>query len=195
MKNLLVILSLAGFGLSAAHVAAEDAAKPYKVLDTTQLMGTGGIDYVLADSEDRRVYVPRGTQTFVFDLDSHKQVGTIAEIGGHGVAIGLLLADLAEPRTGTIQVDPTVVRRLVEGGRMHPVGLRRLLTKFVAAGLLVSLFPGVGDRWGVYALALPRHPAYTPHRSIREVVLSGRRRPPRPSRRPASRCRSGRTGR
>jgi DNA-binding beta-propeller fold protein YncE len=50
-------------------------------------MGTGGIDYVLADSEDRRVYVPRGTQTFVFDLDTHKQIGTIAEVGGHGVAI------------------------------------------------------------------------------------------------------------
>lgn len=116
--------------------------------------------------------------------------------GGHGVAIGLLLADLAEPRTGTIQVDPTVVRRLVEGGRVHPVGLRRLFAKFVAAGLLVSLFPGVGDRWGVYALALPQHPACTPHRSIRSVaLLSGRRGPSRPSRRPGSRCRSGRTAR
>src|ERR1700722_10408081 len=87
MKNLLRILSVAGIGLVAGHVAAEDSAKPYKVLDTTQLMGTGGIDYVLADARVRRVYVPRGNQTFVFDLDTHKQIGTIADIGGHGIAI------------------------------------------------------------------------------------------------------------
>src|ERR1039458_6236535 len=60
---------------------------PYKVLDTTQLMGNGGIDYVYADNDARRVYVPRGGNTFVFDLDSHKYVGTVTNVGGHGVAI------------------------------------------------------------------------------------------------------------
>jgi DNA-binding beta-propeller fold protein YncE len=60
---------------------------PYKVLDTTQLMGDGGIDYVYADNDARRVYVPRGTQTLVFDLDNHKYIGAIAGISGHGVAI------------------------------------------------------------------------------------------------------------
>ena len=50
-------------------------ATPYKVLDTTQLMGNGGIDYVYADNDGRRVYVPRGGTTFVFDLDSHKYIG------------------------------------------------------------------------------------------------------------------------
>jgi DNA-binding beta-propeller fold protein YncE len=63
------------------------AAEPYKVLDTTQVMGSGGIDYVYADNDGRRVYVPRGGQTFVFDLDSHKLIGSIADISGHGVAI------------------------------------------------------------------------------------------------------------
>ena len=57
------------------------------MLDTTQLMGSGGIDYVYADNDDRRVYVPRGGNTFVFDLDSHKYIGAITNIGGHGVAI------------------------------------------------------------------------------------------------------------
>jgi DNA-binding beta-propeller fold protein YncE len=57
------------------------------VLDTTQLMGNGGIDYVYADNDGRRVYVPRGGNTFVFDLDSHKYIGTVTNIGGHGVAI------------------------------------------------------------------------------------------------------------
>jgi len=63
------------------------AAEPYKVLDTTQVMGSGGIDYVYADGDGRRVYVPRGGQTFVFDLDNHKLIGSITNISGHGVAI------------------------------------------------------------------------------------------------------------
>ena len=71
--------------LSLARPSA--AADPYRVLDTTQVMGTGGIDYVYADNDGRRVYVPRGGQTLVFDLDTHKLVGSITNIGGHGVAI------------------------------------------------------------------------------------------------------------
>jgi DNA-binding beta-propeller fold protein YncE len=88
MKRILpVILSTVGISMLAGSVQAGDSDKPYKVLDVTQLMGTGGIDYVYADNDARRVYVPRGGQTFVFDLDSHKQIGTIADISGHGVAI------------------------------------------------------------------------------------------------------------
>ena len=59
----------------------------HKVVDTVQLMGTGGTDYVFADSDGRRVYVPRGPQTLIFDLDSHKYIGASTNIGGHGVAI------------------------------------------------------------------------------------------------------------
>ena len=82
------LVFLAGLGLLAnnGNVQAQTDA-PYKVLDTTQLMGNGGIDYVLADNAGRRVYVPRGGNTFVFDLDSHKYIGTITNLGGHGVAI------------------------------------------------------------------------------------------------------------
>ncbi|MDR3458106.1 MAG: hypothetical protein P4N60_11710 [Verrucomicrobiae bacterium] len=86
MKSIFRILSLAGISLLAGNGLVQ-AADDYKVLDTTQLMGSGGIDYVTADSEARRVYVPRGGNTFVFDLDSHKYIGTITNIGGHGVAI------------------------------------------------------------------------------------------------------------
>lgn len=86
MKNSFCILSLAGLGLLASNVLAQ-TDNPYKVLDTTQVMGNGGTDYVYADNDGRRVYVPRGQNTFVFDLDSHKYIGTITNIGGHGVAI------------------------------------------------------------------------------------------------------------
>ena len=87
MKNLSQLTGvLLGLGLLAGNAIAQTDA-PYKVLDTAQLMGNGGIDYVYADNDARRVYVPRGGNTFVFDLDSHKYIGSITNAGGHGVAI------------------------------------------------------------------------------------------------------------
>lgn len=87
MNPLTRILSAAAIGLLAGNVFAQGSDTPYKVLDTTQLMGNGRIDYVYADNDARRVYVPRGGNTFVFDLDTHKYIGAITNIGGHGVAI------------------------------------------------------------------------------------------------------------
>src|SRR5271154_5768476 len=88
MKKLTLFLSvLLGTGLLASKVLAQDSTTPYKVLDTTQLMGNGGIDYVYADNDARRVYVPRGGSTFVFDLDNHNYISSITNVGGHGVAI------------------------------------------------------------------------------------------------------------
>jgi DNA-binding beta-propeller fold protein YncE len=77
---------LLGIGLLAVNLHAQTDA-PYKVLDTTRLMGSGGTDYVYADNDGRRVYVPRGSSTLVFDLDTHKYIGSITNISGHGVAV------------------------------------------------------------------------------------------------------------
>ncbi len=63
------------------------AAEPYKIISSTQTMGTGGIDYVYADNKGRRLYVPRGSQVLVFDLDTLKPVGAVTNSGGHGVAV------------------------------------------------------------------------------------------------------------
>ena len=63
------------------------ASKPYKVLNTTQTMGTGGIDYVFADNDGRRLYVPRGAQVLVFDLDTLKSVGSITNARARGAAV------------------------------------------------------------------------------------------------------------
>jgi hypothetical protein len=87
MKNLILILSVAGLGVLAGNVFGDDSSPPYKVLDTTQVMGSGGIDYVYVDNDGRRIYVPRGNQTYVFDLDKHNLIGSITNIGGHGVAV------------------------------------------------------------------------------------------------------------
>jgi hypothetical protein len=63
------------------------AAEPYKILKTTQTMGTGGIDYVDADNDNRRLYGPRGSQVLVFDLDSLSSVGSITNARARGVAV------------------------------------------------------------------------------------------------------------
>ncbi len=63
------------------------ASDTYKIINSSQTMGTGGIDYVYADNDGRRLYVPRGNQVLVFDLDTLKSVGAIGNSGGHGVAV------------------------------------------------------------------------------------------------------------
>lgn len=69
-----------------AQTAPADA--PYKIVNTAQLMGTGRIDYVSADSDGRRLYVPRGNSVLVFDLDTLKPLTPIPNLmGGHGVAV------------------------------------------------------------------------------------------------------------
>ena len=63
------------------------AAGPYKIVNSTQTMGTGGIDYVYADNDNRRLYVARGNQVLVFDEDTLKSVGSIADAHAHGAAV------------------------------------------------------------------------------------------------------------
>jgi len=78
---------LLGIVLLAGNVLAQDSATPYKILNITQTNGTGGIDYVIADSEGRRLYIPRGNQIMVFDLDTYNCIGAIPGIGGHGAVV------------------------------------------------------------------------------------------------------------
>jgi len=89
MKNLSFLSSvvLAASVSLLATTGPAQTSTPYTILQKTQTMGNGGIDYVYADSDGRRIYVPRGGQTFVFDLDTYKPVGTVAGVGGHGVAV------------------------------------------------------------------------------------------------------------
>jgi DNA-binding beta-propeller fold protein YncE len=84
----LALAVVTGGGLvQTVQAASADAAKPYKILNTVQTMGTGSIDYVYADNDGRRVYVPRGNQVLVFDLDTLKSAGTIQNARARGVAV------------------------------------------------------------------------------------------------------------
>ena len=91
------IVVFAPFGL------AQDG--PYKVLKTARAGREGGWDYVFADADGRRLYIPRGatravaaTETApevlavparltIFDLDTLKPLGEITGVGGNGTAV------------------------------------------------------------------------------------------------------------
>jgi DNA-binding beta-propeller fold protein YncE len=72
---------------------------PYKVLKTAKVGGAGGFDYVYADVDGRRLYIPRGaiaaTDTMparpgrvtVFNLDTLESAGEIPNTRGNGAAV------------------------------------------------------------------------------------------------------------
>ena len=57
------------------------ALAPYKIISITQTNGTGLMNSITADSDGRRLYVPRGDHILVFDLDSHNCVGSMLGAG------------------------------------------------------------------------------------------------------------------
>lgn len=63
----------------------------YKVARTVKVGGAGGYDYVYADVEGRRLYIPRPTQDFaritVFNLDTLQPVGEIPNVNARGAAV------------------------------------------------------------------------------------------------------------
>jgi len=89
-------------GLASIAPAVDLAAKPYKILATTQIPAAGGIDYVTADSVNRRVYVACGNVVSMFDLDTYKLAGSLANASGHGVSID------PENHTGLVSGNPAV---------------------------------------------------------------------------------------
>ena len=91
MKTSLRLVT-AVLGLLASGAFAQSAASgPYKVITSAKVGGAGGFDYVTADADGRRLYIPRGApanHVSVFDLDTLKPVGEIPETAGvHGAAI------------------------------------------------------------------------------------------------------------
>ena len=79
----LYVRSAVGITIFAAIGLAQQnrAAAPYKVIKTVKVGGVGGFDYVYADVDGRRLYIPRpgasGARITVFDLDSLAPVGEI----------------------------------------------------------------------------------------------------------------------
>jgi DNA-binding beta-propeller fold protein YncE len=64
------------------------AAGAYHLIKRIPIPGDTGWDYITADTEGRRLYVPHGTEVVVLNLDSGAIVGEIKDQRGvHGVAI------------------------------------------------------------------------------------------------------------
>jgi DNA-binding beta-propeller fold protein YncE len=80
---------LAALLLALSHPAF--AQTPYRILKTVTVGGDGGFDYIVADSEGRRLYIARSGKTnprlLAFDLDSLKQAGELDGISAHGAVV------------------------------------------------------------------------------------------------------------
>src|ERR1700676_2356448 len=103
MRQFCLMMALAIAAL--AQIGPAQQGGPYKVLKTARVGGEGGWDYIYADADGRRLYIPRGatravaaTETAaavpefaarltIFDLDTLKPVGEISGVGGNGTAV------------------------------------------------------------------------------------------------------------
>jgi DNA-binding beta-propeller fold protein YncE len=80
-----MILWAAAFGGWTQPAGAEPS---YRVIKSVKVGGPGGWDYVSADAENRRLYIPRGNRITVWDLDTLAPVATIPGANSvHGVAL------------------------------------------------------------------------------------------------------------
>lgn len=83
----LVLTSLSA--CAAVAITAEPVrAAEYHLINKLAVGGDGGWDYIYLDSQDRRLYITRGTHVMVLDVDTDKVIGDIPNLNGiHGVAI------------------------------------------------------------------------------------------------------------
>jgi len=82
----IVLAALAATAFYAHPLAAADGN--YHLLKKVVLGGEGFWDYLICDSDARRVYISRGTHVMVVDADSYAVVGDIPGTDGvHGIAL------------------------------------------------------------------------------------------------------------
>jgi len=82
----LVLAGIAAVTIFSQPVAAVDG--DYHLLKKVVLGGEGFWDYLICDSQARRVYISRGTHVMVVDADTYAVVGDIPGTEGvHGIAV------------------------------------------------------------------------------------------------------------
>jgi DNA-binding beta-propeller fold protein YncE len=96
MKRIWLALACAILTMAPGGKAQSSDGGPYKVLKTAKVGGLGGFDYIQADTDGRRVYIPRGAvqgdhplpgRVTIFDLDTLAPAGEIANTRANGAAI------------------------------------------------------------------------------------------------------------
>ena len=91
--------------LAAASAAPESSG--YHLIKKIKLGGSGGWDYIAFDSATRRLFISRGTEVVVVDVDSEKIVGQIPNTQGvHGIAFAPQLnrGFISDGRTGDVTI-------------------------------------------------------------------------------------------
>jgi hypothetical protein len=81
----IAVVAIAGF---TEQVFAQSG--PYKIVKTAKTGGAGGFDYIYADSNGRKLYIPRRgnpSRITVFDLDTLAPAGEIPNASAAGAAV------------------------------------------------------------------------------------------------------------
>ena len=91
MRRLCLVIAV-GIAIVAFLGLAQQAPStgPYSVLKTAKVGGDGGFDYVYADSDGRKLYIPRKgpePRVTVFDLDTLKPAVEISKTSANGAAV------------------------------------------------------------------------------------------------------------
>ena len=89
MKNIRCILSgIALLLVSASTTTAQAQPSGFHLIKKSVVGGEGGWDYLMVDSENRRLYLSHSTQVDVLNVDSHERIGVITNLQGvHGIVV------------------------------------------------------------------------------------------------------------
>jgi hypothetical protein len=82
-----IAIAIAAFTAFGQHAGTES---PYKILKTAKAGGGGGFDYIFADVEARRLYMPRNGpmgRLTVFNLDTLEPAGEIPGVSAGGATV------------------------------------------------------------------------------------------------------------
>ncbi len=88
--KLLALSVLAGLGTIAFGGIGHQQDGPYHIIKSARVGGEGGFDYVYADSNGRKLYIPRGgssAKVNVFNLDTLEPMGEISKTNARGAAV------------------------------------------------------------------------------------------------------------
>jgi DNA-binding beta-propeller fold protein YncE len=98
---------LCGCLVALLTISAAAADANYHLINTYNLGGDGGWDYLTIDIASRRVYISRATHVMVIDVDTGKSVGDIPDTPGvHGIALAPELGRgfVSNGREGTVTI-------------------------------------------------------------------------------------------
>jgi DNA-binding beta-propeller fold protein YncE len=90
MKKISLTTAIGGAVLAITALAQGPATGPNKIVKTAKTGGDGGFDYIYADVDGRKLYIPRSGQPNprieVFNLDTLAPIGTVPNANARGAA-------------------------------------------------------------------------------------------------------------